>query len=79
MRYAYRKFGITQRFDIEDIKVRKSNYGSAPNRAPDSCCIPGVPLCSYSTCATGNRVKEYCSYSDDFEMVFMKKNMKNSK
>ena len=37
------------------IQMCKPNYSSVRSQAPDSCCIPTVPLCSYNTCASGSQ------------------------
>ena len=50
----------------------KPEYGSVRGRAPDSGCVPSVPL-------RIARVKEGCSYSYDLEIItglYEKKNEK---
>ena len=46
----------------------KPKYGSTGSRAPNSCCIPSVPL-RIARAPLENGVKEVCSYSYDLETV----------
>ena len=60
-------------FWVTETNLYKPRYCSIRSRAPDSCCIPSVPLriarAPLEDCALENGVKERYSYSYDLENV----------